>query len=63
MNFEKLLSENLLRFGLMNAAPDVVNKLKSLAEQTSSALESAIIAKFGDRSMRHWRRYAICGCN
>ena len=40
----------------MNANPAIVNKLQSLAEQTSSALESAIIAKFSDRSMKYWNK-------
>ena len=50
---KNILAENLLRFGVKNIGLDSVTKLQSLVEQVDP-LESAIVAKLGDKSTKYW---------
>jgi len=54
MSLEKLLAENLLRFGIKNLNESDVENLNKLAEQSADSFESALVATFGDKSTRLW---------
>ena len=54
MSLEKLLAENLLRFGIKNLNESNVENLNKLAEQSADSFESALVATFGDKATRLW---------